>query len=254
MGDVPQPISAASLPLWKRCLDFERQDAAHYQDYVLTPLFDLIEDAPSRVLDLGCATGAFGAALVQRYPGASVVGIEAGRAAAQKARERLERVIDGRLEDVSFTDAGFAPSEFDTVIAADILEHLTNPWDLLVRLRPFLAPRAQILASIPNVRNLTVGAPLLLEGRFDYDERGLLDIGHLRFFTLAGVKRLFDETGYAVERDVAIILPSLETVYRSYQGRGLAQVKIGRMTLSDLNAQELLELCAAQFLIRARAR
>jgi SAM-dependent methyltransferase len=247
------PSTPDREPLWKRCLDFDRQDAGHYNDYVQEPLFQLIDGEPKRVLDLGCAAGAFGAALRQRFPGASVVGIEAGHAAAAKAQGRLDRVIHARLEDISFADAGLLRGEFDTVVAADILEHLPNPWDLLVRLRPFLAPRAQIVASIPNTRNITVVSSLLQDGRFDYDERGLLDITHLRFFTLSGIRRLFEETGYVLERDMAIILPSLENVYRSYQGRGPALIKLGRMTLSDITQQELVELCAAQFLTRSRA-
>lgn len=252
-GSNPTSDVSNSSPIWKRCLDFDSQDAGHYHDYVHTPLFDLIDGAPKRVLDLGCATGAFGAELMRRFPGASVVGIEAGRAAAEKAGTRLERVVHTRLEELCFADQGFQPGEFDTVIAADILEHLVNPWELLVRLRPFLAPKAQIVASIPNIRNLTVVSSLLQGGRFEYDERGLLDITHLRFFTLQGIRRLFEETGYVLERDVAIILPSLEPVYRSYQGRGPARIKIGRMTLSDITQQELTELCAAQFLTRSRA-
>ena len=249
----PKAPVSDPLPIWKRCLDFDSQYAEHYNDYVHVPLFQLVDGTPKRVLDLGCAAGALGAELMRRFPRASVVGIEAGRAAAEKAGTRLERVIRARLEEVSFTDLGFRHGEFDTVIAADILEHLVNPWDLLVRLRPYLAPKAQIVASIPNIRNITVISSLLLGGRFDYDERGLLDITHLRFFTLEGIRRLFEETGYALERDMAIILPSLEGVYRSYQGRGNALIKLGRMTLSDITQQELTELCAAQFLTRCRA-
>lgn len=251
-NDPPPPMGPGTEPVWKRCLDFDRQDAAHYNDWVLEPLFQLIEGEPKRVLELGCAGGAFGAALVQRFPGASVVGVEAGRAAAERACTRLDRVIHARLEDLSLANEGFRHGEFDTVIAADIREHLGNPRDLLVRLRPFLAPNAQVVANIPNIRNLTVVSSLLLGGRFDYDERGLLDITHLRFFTLDGIKRMFRETGYVVERDSAIILPALQDVYRSYQWRGPAMVRIGRMTVTDIARQELTELCAAQFLIRAR--
>ena len=250
-NDLPRPAAPGTEPVWKRCLDFDRQDAAHYNDWVLEPLFQLIEGEPKRVLELGCASGAFGAALMQRFPGASVIGIEAGRAAAEKARTRLDRVIHGRLEEVSLAAEGLRHGEVDTVVAADILEHLVNPWDVLVRLRPFLAPEAQVVASIPNIRNLTVVSQLLLGGRFDYDERGLLDITHLRFFTLDGIKRMFRETGYVLERDMAIILPALRDVYRTYQGRGPAMVRIGRMTISDVTQQELTELCAVQFLTRA---
>ena len=163
------PSTPDREPLWKRCLDFDRQDAGHYNDYVQEPLFQLIDGEPKRVLDLGCAAAAFGAAVRQRFPGASVVGIEAGHAAAAKAQSRLDRVIRARLEDVSFADEGMVSS-------------------------------------------------ILQGGRFDYDERGLLDITHLRFFTLGGVRRLFEETGYVLERDMAIILPSLESVRRNYRG------------------------------------
>ena len=242
-----------TLPLWKRCLDFERQDAGHDNDHILEPLFQLIDGTPQRVLELGCAAGAFGAALKARYRRASVTGIEAGKAAAEKARSRLDRVVHARLEDVSFADQGLQPGEFDTVIAAGILEHLVNPWELLVRLKPFLAPRAQVIASIPNIRNISVAAALLLSGRFDYDERGVLDISHLRFFTLRGIKSMFEETGYAMEQDMAIPLPSLDGVYRSHQGPGNSVIKLGRLTLSDITQQELTELCADQFLTRARA-
>jgi len=240
------------LPLWKRCLDVEHQAESHYNDYVAAPLFDLVDGAPARVLELGCAGGAFGAELVRRFPGASVVGIEANRAAARRAETRLQRVICAHLESLDFEQSGFSAGEFDTVVACDVLEHLVNPWALLERLKPFLAPRAQVLASIPNVRNMTVVSPLVLEGRFDYAERGLLDITHLRFFTLRGIGRLFDETGYVLEQHRAIIHPELEGVYRGYQGRGPAMLKIGRMTLAQVSKEELTELCAAQFIARAR--
>jgi hypothetical protein len=49
------------------------------------------------------------------------------------------------------------------------------------------------------------------------------------------------------------ILPTVGPVYRSYQGRGPAMIRLGRMTLSDITQDELTELCAAQFLVRCRA-
>jgi 2-polyprenyl-3-methyl-5-hydroxy-6-metoxy-1,4-benzoquinol methylase len=245
-------MAVTDLPLWKRCLDPELQEAGHYNDYVHTPLFSLIEGTPRRVLDLGCATGAFGAALKQRYDGVTVVGIEAGERAARRARERLDRVIHARIEDVDFAASGFGAGEFDTVIASDILEHLVNPWDVLARLRPHLAADAQVVASIPNARNITVAAPLLGEGAFRYDERGLLDITHLRFFTLATIHQMFAETGYRVEHHVGLLLPQLEAAYRQYQAQGARQVRLGRITLDDVSPQDLVELCTAQFLVRAR--
>jgi 2-polyprenyl-3-methyl-5-hydroxy-6-metoxy-1,4-benzoquinol methylase len=243
---------ANDIPAWKRCLDPAWQPADHYRDYVHTPLFALIEGTPRRVLDLGCASGAFGAALKARYPGAHVVGIEAGQAAAALASARLDRVVEASLDGIDFAAHGLAPGEFDLVIASDVLEHLVNPWDLLVRLKPFLAPGAQVVSSIPNARNLTVAGVLLGEGEFRYDERGLLDVTHLRFFTLKSIQRLFAETGYRVEQHQGLLLPELERAFQQYRGRTVAQIKVGRISLDNVTEQDLLELCTAQFLVRAR--
>ena len=43
---------SARLPPWRTCLDIEQQQAAHYNDYVQTPIFELVDEAPRRVLEL----------------------------------------------------------------------------------------------------------------------------------------------------------------------------------------------------------
>jgi O-antigen biosynthesis protein len=239
-------------PPWARYLDPSCQPADHYHDYVHAPLFPLIEGTPSRVLDLGCASGALGAALKQRFPGAHVTGIEAGDAAARVAATRIDRVVHASLDGIDFAAHGIAPASIDVAIASDVLEHLVNPWDLLVRLRPFLAPGGQVVASIPNARNITVAATLLGEGEFRYDERGLMDVTHLRFFTLRSMARMFEETGYRFEKHEALLLPTLQAIYEQYRGRGATQVKVGRILLEKVSEQDLIELCTAQFLVRAR--
>jgi len=238
-------------PPWRTCLDFERQDAAHYHDFVNAGLLDMVQLPPRRVLDLGCAAGALGAALKSRHPAAAVTGIEAGSAAAQRASTRIDRVIRSRIEDVDF-DAPDLGGPFDTVIAADVLEHLANPWAVLLRLRAHLVADAQILASIPNVRNIWLVHRLLMDGRWEYTERGLLDVTHLRFFTRTEMHALFSDTGYRVEAQQASILPSLAALYASYRGHGAREISLDRLKIVDVTADELLELCAENFLIRAR--
>jgi trans-aconitate methyltransferase len=84
---------AAQPALWRTALDIESQSADHYRDNVNRPLLELIEGTPRRVLELGCAMGHCGEVLKAKYPGVSVVGIDANRAAAQAAERRLDRVI-----------------------------------------------------------------------------------------------------------------------------------------------------------------
>ncbi len=241
----------AGLP-WQTSLDYASQAATHYPDTPNLALFDVIVEAPRKVLELGCASGAFGAALKARYPQATVVGIEAGRAAAQAAAARIDRVIVSRIEDLDFEAAGLTGAQFDTLVVADILEHLLNPWETLVRLKALLAPGAQVLASIPNVRNAILIAALAVNGRWQYRERGLLDITHLRFFTLEEIRRMFAETGFAYERHTVKLSPPLSEFYRQHAGREKVTLQLGRLTLADLTPAELAELCAEQFVVRAR--
>ncbi|WP_171089043.1 class I SAM-dependent methyltransferase [Usitatibacter rugosus] len=237
---------------WQSCLDVEGQDVGHYLDYVNQPLLGIISGEPRRVLELGCAGGRFGQELKLRYPGATVVGIEAGRAAAALAATRIDRVICSRIEDIDFAAEGLKEGEFDTLVAADVFEHLVNPWDALVRARTLLAPGAQLVASIPNARNLMVVEALVCAGRYPYAERGLLDITHLRFFTLIEIVRMFEETGFRVEGHASTVSPPLVAWHREHRGRAPAKVDVGRMSLSNVTSAEIDELCAEVFLVRAR--
>lgn len=239
-------------PAWETCLDVEGQDATHYQDYVNRPLFDVIEGAPRNVLDLGCAGGMLGAALKERYPGARVAGVDAGRAAAALAATRIDRAIHASLEDIDFGAHGLEAGAFDLVVASDVLEHLTNPWALLKRIKPLLAPGGQIVASIPNVRNALLVSQLVLAGRWEYQEHGLMDITHLRFFTLEEIRRMFEGTGYRLEAYSFTISRFLADTYNANEKRERSTLQMGRITITDVTAQELRELCAEQFLVRCR--
>jgi SAM-dependent methyltransferase len=142
-----------------------------------------------RVLDVGCGAGALGRLLKAR--GHHVTGIELVPAAAAAARPWLDHVETADVEADGFP---FAPASFDAVVFADVLEHLVDPWRVLRAAAGLLAAGGCVVASIPNVQNLDV-LRRLVRGRWDYRERGLLDFGHLRFFTLHTIRDLFAQAG-----------------------------------------------------------
>ncbi len=82
--------------------------------------------------------------------------------------------------------------EFDYILLADVLEHLKDPGGLLRRVVPCLNDGGEIIISIPNVAHLFVRLRLML-GHFEYQDRGILDRTHLRFFTLASMRRMIDD-------------------------------------------------------------
>jgi SAM-dependent methyltransferase len=144
-----------------------------------------------RVLDVGCGAGHLGRLLKER--GHHVTGIELVPEAAAEAEQWLDDVVTADAE----AGLPFAPGTFDAVIFADLLEHLVDPWRVLREAATLLTPSGVVAASVPNVQNLDV-LRRLLRGRWDYRERGILDRGHLRFFTLETIRDLFDRAGLTI--------------------------------------------------------
>jgi SAM-dependent methyltransferase len=146
-------------------------------------------DEGSRVLELGPATGYMTRALVER--GCTVVGIELDPEMATRAEAFTERMIVGDIDGLDL-EAELGDERFDAIVAADVLEHLRDPLKALNDLKRFLKPDGCFVISFPNVAHGSVRLALL-SGRFDYQEIGLLDSTHLRFFTRKSFEELLDE-------------------------------------------------------------
>jgi O-antigen biosynthesis protein len=148
----------------------------------------LVGDA-ERVLELGPATGYMSRAFTER--GATVVGIEIDPEMAARAEEFCSRVIVADLDSLDL-DAELGEERFDAIVAADVIEHLKDPLGALKRLRKFLSPDGTFVISVPNIAHGSVRLALL-SGHFEYQDIGLLDSTHLRFFTRETLEQLLDE-------------------------------------------------------------
>lgn len=177
----------------------EKGGLGNYYFHPRVELLQLISRPPRLVLDVGCGGGATGAEVKKQFPQATIVGIELSQSAAAVAAQHLDRVLVESVEKLDYEAAGFAPGSIDLVFFPDVLEHLYDPWNVLRRIKPFLSENAQVLASIPNVRNFVVVQDLI-NGAFQYVEEGLLDVTHIRFFTRRSVIELFGQTGYSIVR------------------------------------------------------
>ena len=146
------------------------------------------------ILDIGCGDGSFGASL-KRTRDVEVTGVEAFPDAAERARAVLDQVL-GR--NVEIDELDLPQGYFDCIIYNDVLEHLRDPWLTVSRLSRFLKQRGHVVSSIPNVRYFDVFKDLLVNKEWKYEDEGVLDRTHLRFFTERSIPRIFEETGYEV--------------------------------------------------------
>lgn len=223
------------------------KDSVYYRSPRLDMLKHLNHD-PRVVLDVGCGAGATGAELKRRYPSVTAIGIEFNEHAAQLASTQIDRVISANVETLDFNAAGLEEGSLDLVLFPDVLEHLYDPWRVLVRLRPFLSANAQILASIPNVRNLWLMGQLA-SGTWQYEEDGLLDVTHIRFFTKKSVLELFQQTGYAVKA-LHVNIDGRVPAMQAAPGTTV-NIETPRLTLKNLTQEDLNELRALQFIVDA---
>jgi 2-polyprenyl-3-methyl-5-hydroxy-6-metoxy-1,4-benzoquinol methylase len=143
--------------------------------------------APMRVLDVGCGPGWLAEAL--RAQGHRVTGVDL--AEEPGASDRMEHFVKADLEQGLPDSVG---DGFDVVIAADVIEHVRQPDRLLAEMAHRLRPGGTLIASVPNFSHWYPRGRTML-GLFDYDQRGILDTTHLRFFTRRSFTRLVHTCG-----------------------------------------------------------
>jgi 2-polyprenyl-3-methyl-5-hydroxy-6-metoxy-1,4-benzoquinol methylase len=202
-------------------------------------ILGLVPPVARRVLEVGCSVGVLGEA-IKAKTGAYVVGVELSEEMAAHAEGRLDRVIRGDIE--TLLEAGaFRGERFDVIVAADVLEHLRDPWGALAALATLAEPGGAVVASLPNVRHLDTIFHLLVKGTWPHRERGIHDRTHLRFFTRRDAMALFHGAGLEVER--------VDVHYRLRE----APHRVNRHA-KWLALPGLREFLAFQYLVRARRR
>lgn len=160
----------------------------------------LVPRTAHRILDVGCSSGRLGEALKQRQT-AHVTGIELVADYARDAETRLDRVIPADVEQLELSSLGLG--SFDCLVAADVLEHLRDPWSTLRALTGVLEPQATVVISLPNIRYWETFLQVGIRGRWPIRDEGIFDRTHLRWFTRADAVELLEQAGI----DVVAVVP-----------------------------------------------
>ena len=145
------------------------------------------------ILEIGCGSGATLAYIRKTFPNSTVYGIEYVEEVACMADKNLN-VICGDVENMDFE---YEHESFDYIICGDVIEHLRYPEDVLKKLKNYLKPDGHILCSIPNMMHASVIYELL-RGNFTYQDSGILDRTHLRFFTANEIIRMFERLDFQI--------------------------------------------------------
>jgi 2-polyprenyl-3-methyl-5-hydroxy-6-metoxy-1,4-benzoquinol methylase len=193
-----------------------------------------------RLLDVGAADGLLSRKLTER--GWRVTAIEADPALAQAGARHCERMITLNLDRELPEDAG----SFDVVVYGDVLEHLVDPLRVLVELDRCLARGGFVIISVPNIAHLWIRL-LLLVGRFDYLDRGILDHSHLRFYTERSLRAMLESAGLDVVRFTATPAPLYQILPASWHKPWVAATHAVNAAI----ARRVRRLLGYQFIVLA---
>jgi hypothetical protein len=192
------------------------------RDEFTEELLGIVRDEPRTVLTLSADAETSGALIAERWPQARVVPY----------------------------GTPLPAGSVDLVVLPEVLARVRDPWSLLVELRPLLAPGGRLVASIPNARMLSV-VQGIVRGDVAYGTvGGPLDVRNLRYFTLAGIARLFAETEYAVARVVREFNPALDELKMDGIGDRV-RLDTPAITFNALTRDDLDDLRTWRFMVVA---
>ncbi len=169
-----------------------------------TPVHDLhnpdllgVMDPSTRMLvEVGCMSGALAREFKKIAPQVLYTGVEIDPNYAELASKYCDSVYTLNIDD--------APDYFwkmhsnvDAWIFGDVLEHLKDPWKVLSQIKKVIPGDGYVAACIPNAQHWSIQAKLSI-GDFRYEESGLLDRTHLRWFTRQTICEMFENCGFRV--------------------------------------------------------
>jgi 2-polyprenyl-3-methyl-5-hydroxy-6-metoxy-1,4-benzoquinol methylase len=221
IGDLPQVLAADQTAI---AINAYVHPLDGYYRYPRMDVVELLPEEITSLLDVGCGSGAFGRVVRDQW-NCRVVGVELNAAAAATARQVLDEVIEGDINDLNIEE------RFDVITVNDVLEHVEDPESLLGNLIELGSPDGHLVVSIPNVGHWSIVEDLLA-GHWDYLPAGLLCIDHLRFFTRRSVTSMIERAGWQPIRTQPIPGPLPN------EKRDLFSGPLGQTTQIDLESLE----------------
>lgn len=143
------------------------------------------------ILDLGCNNGVLGYKL--RHNHNQIDGVDINSKYFSKAKKYYRELYQLDLSKMSLP----IQKKYDYIVLSDILEHLPNPDEVLLKCKKYLNNNGKLIISLPNVARLEIRLSLLF-GNFDYGP-GIMSPDHLRFFTKKSAIKLINQSGYRVD-------------------------------------------------------
>jgi 2-polyprenyl-3-methyl-5-hydroxy-6-metoxy-1,4-benzoquinol methylase len=142
--------------------------------------------AKGKWLDLGCGTGEVVKAA--KDLGWNATGIDRNKSEVDFGKDNYGvQIVCGNANSFERME------EFDVISIFNVLEHLTNPKELLENVSSKSKEDVILVVEVPNFDSVSTFTQLFFRKNIN---RHMVPFLHVQFYTLASIKRLLDETGF----------------------------------------------------------
>lgn len=149
----------------------------------------------TRMLDVGAGTGSNLRALKQLHPQAHTAAITCSSLEAAHLERLADQTIVADLNQLTgngtWQTIGLGEDRFDLILLSHVLEHLLEPAQVLESVSSLLSADGLLLIALPNICHWRTRLQIA-RGLFQYQESGILDRSHLRFFSYWSARELVE--------------------------------------------------------------
>lgn len=171
----------------------EADDKSH--EYLYPAVVNVLQNAllgenkSLSVLDLGCGNGSMLKRLARAFPNCHFVGADPSPSAQRHHNVKY-------MENIKFIEwsefISNYKSKFDIILSVEVIEHVYLPREYVKLIKKHLNLEGTIVVTTPYhgyVKNLV----LALTGKLDAHFTALWDYGHIKFWSIRTLKKLFLE-------------------------------------------------------------
>jgi len=195
-------------------MDFYLQKDTEYFRNTRTDLISLIPNNPkNRILEIGAGGGYTLIEIKKRNLAVELVGVELIK--SDNAHQEDPLIDKFIICNVETEKIDLPTSYFDVILLGDVLEHLLDPWSFLHKISAHLKPNGLFIASVPNIRHYSAINNIIFKGDFQYQNQGLFDRTHYRFFCKKNIRAMFNTSAFTCEK----IFP----IERLFKGKSTAK-------------------------------
>jgi 2-polyprenyl-3-methyl-5-hydroxy-6-metoxy-1,4-benzoquinol methylase len=187
-----------------------------YFSFIRLDLINLIDKNSKnlKVLEIGAAYGETLYYLKQNKIASEVVGVDLFEDVKNKQNyKNLDKFIFGNIEEIELNEY---ENYFDLILLPDVLEHLVEPKKVLDKLKKHLTQEGKIILSMPNIRHYSALNKIFIKGDFKYEESGLFDYTHMRFYCRKNIQELLEASGYTILKE--------ESSIKNYKGKSITKI------------------------------